>query len=438
VAKRKPARSAIVADRRSLERGLSRVLLEERGFVVVEADTLADVLLHIQLERPDVVVLHKQIALEHDPAVIAQIRRISSDTRIVLLASADDVLPLDLTVLSDIVVEEGHGLAELAMAVVGLIGEPPRDVVDGRSEVAEGSEHGTWSSGRRWADRLQGLAVASIIALAFVIARDMTNPPLSPPPTPPARTHLLAAWDSLEELEQALPDAASAQEVVFIARRLFRERAVARAAGADVSELDDAIWETLGPLLSSLPEELRDALIAILGVLVTGEAPPADDGPPPTPSTDTEPPHPGHGPPPKPKPDTEPTETETISPSPSPSETISPSPSPSETISPSPSPSETISPSPSPSETISPSPSPSETISPSPSPSETISPSPSPSETISPSPSPSDTISPNMPAEGSGSLVLVVPPALTLLLAMSGWARRRSRRIEEERDETLR
>ena len=74
-------RTAIVADRRPLERGLARFLLEERGvFVVGEAATMADVLLQIQQLKPDFVVLHEKLALDHDPTVVAQIRRVSART----------------------------------------------------------------------------------------------------------------------------------------------------------------------------------------------------------------------------------------------------------------------------------------------------------------------------------------------------------------------
>ena len=60
-------RSALVADRRPLERGLARFLLEERGlFVVGEAATMADVLLQVQQLKPDLLVLHEKLALDHD------------------------------------------------------------------------------------------------------------------------------------------------------------------------------------------------------------------------------------------------------------------------------------------------------------------------------------------------------------------------------------
>ena len=67
-------RTAIVADRRPLERGLARFVLEERGlYVVGEAATMADVLLQVQQFKPDFLVLHEKLALDHDPTVVAQI-----------------------------------------------------------------------------------------------------------------------------------------------------------------------------------------------------------------------------------------------------------------------------------------------------------------------------------------------------------------------------
>ncbi len=113
-------RTAIVADRRPLERGLARFLLEERGlFVVGEAATMADVLLQIQQLKPDIVVLHEKLALDHDPTVVAQIRRMSARTSIVLLAANREALPPALILLADSVVEDGPGLTELGAAVAG-------------------------------------------------------------------------------------------------------------------------------------------------------------------------------------------------------------------------------------------------------------------------------------------------------------------------------
>ena len=110
-------RTAIVADRRPLERGLARFLLEERGlFVVGEAATMADVLLQVQQLRPDIIVLHERLALDHDPTVIAQIRRVSARTSVVLLAASREALAPELLLLADTVVEDGPGLTELGAA----------------------------------------------------------------------------------------------------------------------------------------------------------------------------------------------------------------------------------------------------------------------------------------------------------------------------------
>mgnify|MGYP003693692375 CR=1 FL=1 len=113
-------RTAIVADRRPLERSLARFLLEERGlFVVGEAATMADVLLQVQQHRPDLVVLHEKLAEDHDPSVIAQIRRVSPPTSIVLLAASRASLAPELLLLADTVVEDGPGFTELGAAIVG-------------------------------------------------------------------------------------------------------------------------------------------------------------------------------------------------------------------------------------------------------------------------------------------------------------------------------
>src|SRR6185436_12274552 len=175
-------RTAIVADRRPLERGLARFLLEERGlFVVGEAATMADVLLQVQQLEPDLLVLHEKLALDHDPTVVAQIRRISARTSVVLLAASRDALPAELILLTDTVVEDGPGLTGLGTAVAGPTTEI--DAASGTEPVdakAIAVVPPARSAGSRWADRLQGLAVASIIALALVVARDMTTPTLVP------------------------------------------------------------------------------------------------------------------------------------------------------------------------------------------------------------------------------------------------------------------
>jgi hypothetical protein len=281
-------RSAIVADRRPLERGLARFLLEERGLLVVgEAATMADVLLQVQQLRPDIIVLHEKLALDHDPTVIAQIRRISPRTSVVLLAGNREALPPELILLADAVVEDGPGLTELGVALAG----PPRAKdattdVEGTGVQAPDVASPARRPGSRWADRLQGLAVASIIALAFVVARDMTTPSLVP--TVVGRAHLVRAWDSLAELESALPTATT-EQIVEIASVLIDERAAAEAGGMNLTSFDQALRERLASLWPFLPLETQALLVALFqGLIDDSDVPPLPSpSPSPTPSTET-------------------------------------------------------------------------------------------------------------------------------------------------------
>ena len=362
-------RSAIVADRRPLERGLARFLLEERGLLVVgEAATMADVLLQVQQLKPDIIVLHEKLALDHDPTVIAQIRRISPRTSIVLLAGNREALPPELILLADAVVEDGPGLTELGVALAGP--PPAKDATTdveatGVQAPAVASPAGPAS---RWADRLQGLAVASIIALAFVIARDMTTPSLVP--TVVGRAHMVRAWDSLDELESALPTATT-EQIVEIASVLIDERAAAEAGGVNLTSFDQELRERLVSLWPLLPPETQTLLVALFEGLID------DSDVPPLPS-------------PSPEPTPPPAETTT----PPPAETTTPPPAETTT----------------------------------PPPSETTTP--PPSETTTP---PAETTTPPPAETQSGSLVLI-PFAFTLMLAISGWARRRSHRSADGPD----
>jgi CheY-like chemotaxis protein len=301
-------RSAIVADRRPLERGLARFLLEERGLIVVgEAATMADVLLQVQQLRPDVIILHEKLALDHDPAVVAQIRRISPRTTVVLLASSREALPPDLILLADTVVEDGPGLTELGAAVAGPSGARPATAHAEAAGVQ--APPIAWPAKHprsRWADRLQGLAVASIIALAFVIARDMTTPSLVP--TVVGSAHLVRAWDSLDELESALPEG-STEQIAEIASVLIEERAAAEAAGVNLTSFDQALRERLALFWPQLPLETQALLLALFGVII-------DDSdilplPSPTPPTETTTPPPTETTTPPPTETTTPPPTET-------------------------------------------------------------------------------------------------------------------------------
>jgi hypothetical protein len=459
-------RTAIVADRRPLERGLARFLLEERGlFVVGEAATMADVLLQVQQFKPDLLVLHEKLALDHDPTVVAQIRRISARTSVVLLAASRDALPPELILLTDSVVEDGPGLTGLGDAVAGPTSEI--DVPLGTEPIEAGAVAvlpSARSAASRWADRLQGLAVASIIALALVIARDMSTPTLVP--TVVGRAHLVSAWESLGELESALTDATPEQpeQIAEIASALIDDRAAADAAGVSVTTFDHALAETLADLWPTLPSETQDLLIALFEDII-------DDNdvslPPPLPSPAPEPtpspipePEPSPSPSEKPGPDELPVPHPAGSPSPPPTETTTAPETttpPAETSTPPP---ETTTPpaetTPPPAEATTPPPTetttsptetttaptetttaptettttptettttPTETTT---SPTETTTTTTPPPETTTTPPA-ETTTPPAVESETQSWSLALVPFALTLLVAISGWARRRWR-----------
>jgi hypothetical protein len=425
---------------------------------------MADVLLQVQQLKPDLLVLHEKLALDHDPTVVAQIRRISARTSVVLLAASRDALPPELILLTDSVVEDGPGLTGLGDAVAGPTSEI--DVPLGTEPIEAGAVAvlpSARSAASRWADRLQGLAVASIIALALVIARDMSTPTLVP--TVVGRAHLVSAWESLGELESALTDATPEQpeQIAEIASALIDDRAAADAAGVSVTTFDHALAETLADLWPTLPSETQDLLIALFEDII-------DDNdvslPPPLPSPAPEPtpspipePEPSPSPSEKPGPDELPVPHPAGSPSPPPTETTTAPETttpPAETSTPPP---ETTTPpaetTPPPAEATTPPPTetttsptetttaptetttaptettttPTETTT---TPTETTT---SPTETTTTTPPPETTTTP--PAETttppavesetqSWSLALV-PFGLTLLVAISGWARRRWR-----------
>jgi hypothetical protein len=396
----------------------------------------------VQQLKPDLLVLHEKLALDHDPTVIAQIRRISARTSVVLLASSRDALPPELILLADTVVEDGPGLTGLGTAVAGPTTEidtaPETEPVDAKAIAVVPPAR---SAGSRWADRLQGLAVASIIALALVVARDMTTPTLVP--TVVGRAHLVAAWDSLDELESALSHE-TPDRIAEIASALIDDRAAAEASGISVTTFDQALVETLVGLWPTLPPDTQELLLGLFGGII------GDDQvslPPPLPSPSPEPPPSPHPEPePAPAPSEEPVPNDASVPPPS----DTPSPAPTETTTP---PVDTTTP---PAETTTP---PVETTTP---PAETTTP---PAESTTPpaettttlvettttlvettttpvettttpvetttspvettTPPTETTMQPAVESETRTWSLALIPFALSLLLAISGWARRR-------------
>jgi CheY-like chemotaxis protein len=342
--KRQAARpSAVIADRRALERNLVRFLLEEAGYrVVAETTTAQDTASAVEQHRPDVVVVHENVAIDRDVSIIPLIRRTSPSSKVIFLVWIDTTAPAELLQAADAVVEEGAGIKELGFALAGT----PRDdristqTFESPDGLRQATTDGAAKAKRRWLERLQGAVAASILVLAIaVVAVGADRGPTAPGE---ARQHLSAAYSSLNTLVERAP-AASPAEIAELARILFTERAFAMEAGADVSALDAEIERILAPLLPSLAPESAATILAILGELVTG----GDVPPSPEPSGEPSPP-----PEPRPTPDatTPPAPTETPSPTetPAPSETPSPTetPAPSETPSPTETPAPTETPSP--------------------------------------------------------------------------------------------
>lgn len=180
-----PSPSAIIADRHALGRNLVRFLLEEAGFsITAEAASITEVLLAIQQEPPDTLVVHENLARDHDPAVFAQIRKLSPRTNIVLMTGSRETLAMDLVVVADAIVEEGPGLGQLAHAAAAPATTAAERAAAARLERAR--KRGRGRSRNRWGERLQGAVAASILVLAVVLVRSGVFGP-SPSAETPAR-----------------------------------------------------------------------------------------------------------------------------------------------------------------------------------------------------------------------------------------------------------
>jgi CheY-like chemotaxis protein len=168
-----PGRTAIIADRHALGRNLVRFLLEEEGFEVsAEAATIAEVLLAIQHQAPDVLVVHENLTDDHDPAVLAQIRQLSPNTNLVLMTGNRDNLAVELIFIADAVVEEGPGLGQLAFAASW---QAPTQAQRAEAEMRAARARRAARRGWRppWGERLdtRGAVAASIIVVAVMLVR---------------------------------------------------------------------------------------------------------------------------------------------------------------------------------------------------------------------------------------------------------------------------
>ena len=167
-----PGRTAIIADRHALGRNLVRFLLEEEGFEIsAEAATIAEVLLAVQHQTPDVLVVHENLARDHDPAVFAQIRQLSPNTNLVLMTGNRDDLAVELIFIADSVVEEGPGLGQLAFAAGWQAPTEVRRLDAERAARARRAARRRWRP--PWGERLdtRGAVAASIVVFAVMVVR---------------------------------------------------------------------------------------------------------------------------------------------------------------------------------------------------------------------------------------------------------------------------
>lgn len=167
-----PGRTAIIADRHALGRNLVRFLLEQEGFEIsAEAATIAEVLLAVQHQTPDVLVVHENLARDHDPAVFAQIRQLSPNTNLVLMTGNRDDLAVELIFIADSVVEEGPGLGQLAFAAGWQAHTEVRNLDSERASRARRAARRRWRP--PWGERLdtRGAVAASIVVFAVMVVR---------------------------------------------------------------------------------------------------------------------------------------------------------------------------------------------------------------------------------------------------------------------------
>jgi CheY-like chemotaxis protein len=169
---RTPGRTAIIADRHALGRNLVRFLLEEEGFEIsAEAATIAEVLLAVQHQTPDVLVVHENLARDHDPTVFAQIRQLSPNTNLVLMTGNRDNLAVELIFIADSIVEEGPGLGQLAFAAGWQAPTESRRADAERAARARRTARRRWRP--PWGERLdqRGAVAASIVVVAVMLVR---------------------------------------------------------------------------------------------------------------------------------------------------------------------------------------------------------------------------------------------------------------------------
>lgn len=339
---KKDAIRVIVGDGSRVDRDLVRFMLERDGFRVISSVAASEDLNRAaSVMQPDAVVLGEEL-LDLGGGQAARVARGACPEAKIVLFSA---LPAAAAVgpgEPDAVLERGIGLKDLTRSLndlfqpvaAGTVATLPIAAARARASVAPAPASAPppplTDEPRRRPFLVLAAAAAAMVLLVFVVARnfpadeasvrssavpstapaigaagaatsnDGTETP-SPTTTATGEAPLSSALSTLGLLTQAIRDGDLGQ-VPGLVRKLVAERAVAAAAGADVSRLNQLIGAKLAPLTQGLEPRTGWAL-RTLGTLVpppdaAGPGPsepgPSNEEPRPDPTT-TPPPTDGTG-----------------------------------------------------------------------------------------------------------------------------------------------
>lgn len=331
---KKDAIRVIVGDGSRVDRDLVRFMLERDGFRVISSVAASEDLNRAaSVMQPDAVVLGEDL-LDLGGGQAARLARGACPEAKIVLFSA---LPAAAAVgpgEPDAVLERGIGLKDLTRSLndlfqpvaAGTVATLPTAAARARPSATPTPPSTppppVMDEPRRRPFLVLAAAAAAMVLLVFVVARnfpsdedsvrssaDPTTAPAigsagaaaatggtatpSPTPTAPEEAPLSNAFSTLGLLTQAIRNGDLSQ-VPGLVRRLAAERAVAAAAGVDVSRLNQVIGSKLGPLTQGLEPRTGWALRYNLGTLVpppdtagTGpsEPDPSNEEPRPDPAT---------------------------------------------------------------------------------------------------------------------------------------------------------
>ena len=321
---KKDAIRVIVGDGSRVDRDLVRFMLERDGFRVISSVAASEDLNRAaSVMQPDAVVLGEDL-LDLGGGQAARVARGACPEAKIVLFSA---LPAAAAVgpgEPDAVLERGIGLKDLTRSLNDLFQPVAAGTVatlpTAAARAARPSAAPTPSSTppppltdepRRRPFLVLAAAAAAMILLVFVVARNFpsdeasvrsnavpsTSPAIgsagaaaatggtatpSPTATATGETPLSSAVSTLGLLTQAIRNGDLAQ-IPGLVRKLAADRAVARAAGANVSWLNKLIGSELAPLTQGLEPRTGWALRYTLGTLVpppdTAGTGPSEPGP---------------------------------------------------------------------------------------------------------------------------------------------------------------